>query len=626
MSIQINFQAPNSPAILQGTPDGFTPGNSLAGEPLGYNGANSEPIDDGSDLPKLKTQPSDSLEETAPFTEVKINNVDHSESLASLDWAQLLNGASQGVLTFRTDRFSKVKVGQVVNVKHRWDGGEAQVLRAFVLEPPKRSGFSPTSTWTVRIGDVFTWASLKRPDADLYCGGNPNSAGSAALLYASLRNLREPSGSLPVFPAGSNLPSGDFYRPDLGFWEFVSGLYSPLGYDVGTDNVGAIKLTLRPESAETGVPISRYFDLDRDYTALNVYSKINVKSDYTVDLGYTREEVITTKILNPNVTDKPWFLGGRMEIITKRVKFGSSDIFVEETTRGLIPDELTGAIPDLENPCEILDEDEMELTEGIIETKTFALTYEDVGAGAYLITGWREFTTGLQAKTENNQYTITEGPINERTEQYTNKPQPVMGVCERDYIYLRVKKVTAEYEPETHGDSLRFIKGDVETFTVRVEGPVDGAGYSGPTKSWRREFISSALDETTNSIFTQPPINDESSPPISAWVKSKTQTYSTRATVELTKIKNEFGNAVAPDISSTSCFTVEDAERLGRRWLAEQAGLHSGVSVVAPYWTPANVGSVVKIENKLGLVYASELNQSAGVVTKTFTIMMLGYI
>lgn len=626
MSIQINFQAPNSPALIQGLPTGFEPANTITGEPIGSDGTASDPEDDGSDLPKLKTQPSDSLEQIAPYTQVKINNVDYSESLSSLDWAQLLNGASQGVLTFRADKFAGIRVGQVVNIKHIWAGGESQILRAFVLEPPKKSGFSPTASWTVRIGDIFTWASLKRPDAELYCGGNPTTAGSAALLYATQRNLREPSGSFPSFPEGSTLPAGDFYRPDLGFWEFVSGLYSPLGYDVCTDNFGAIKISLRPESASTGVPISRYFDLSYDYTALNVYSKITVKSDYTVDLGYTREETSTTKILNPNVTDKPWFLGGRMEVTTKKVKFGNSDIFIEETTRGLIPESLTGEIPDLEDPCTTLDDDPFGLTEGIIETKTFALTYEDVGAGAYLITGWREFTTGLKAKIENNQYVITNGPISEGTEQYTSKPQPVSGVCERDYIYLRVKRVAAEYEPETHGESLRFISGEVETFTVNVEGPSDESSYAGPVKSWYRELTTSALDEETNSIFTQPSLTDESSPPVSAWVEAKTQSYSTRATVELSKIKSEFGSAVAPDISSTSCFTIDDAERLGRRWLAEQAGLHSGLSVVVPYWTPASVGSVVKIEGKLGLVYACELNQSDGIVLKTFTVMALGYI
>lgn len=632
MSFQINFNQTSPAPTIAGLPEDYVADSNLAGLPLGGLGDTSLPVVDP-DIPEyelMATQPSDSFTTTAPYTEVIVNGVDYSGSLSTMDWASFLNGASQGVLTFRCETMASVRTGHVVNVKYIWDDGESQVLKAFVLEPPRRSGFSPTPTWTLRVGDVFTWSATKKPDTTIYCGPMPTTAGGLVGLYATQRNLKHPDGSSIVLPDGVTLPAGDFYRPDIGFWEFASGLFAPLGFDIGTDNYGVVVVRRRPTLATSGsVTIDRFMDLERDYTAVPVYSKVQVRSEYNVNQGFTREETVTERLINPGSTDRPWFLGGRMSIKTTSVNFGNSLVYRKEETFGQIPNSPTGSVPVAEDGCEPVP---IATSYGLISTKTYALAYQDIGLAAFLVTGWREFTTGLLAKVENNAYVVTSGPISERYQEYTNVAQVATEVCPKDYIYVQARVVSAEYgikEVEGGPRVLQQIKGTVETYTVDVEGPTGNVGYAGLTRSWLRTTIES--ERTSDGYwFTQPATRDDTEPGLSKWVGPKIASYVVETEVSLPALANQWGISTAPNISTTTCFTLDTAEHFGSRWMLEQAGLNAGVTIVGPFWTPAANGAKVRLTTNLGggaqftgFCYATEINQSAGQVTKTLTLLKL---
>jgi hypothetical protein len=431
-----------------------------------------------------------------------------------------------------------------------------------------------------------------------------------------------PNGQTITVPNGQTVPNLNIYRPDIDFWTFCSGLYNPLGYDVGTNNEGEIVVQQRKTLANQEAPsLNNFIAASQQQTSTTVYSTLTVQSEYDVNLGFTFTETETERIINPGSTGKPWFLGGRMVVQKTSQVIGDTEVYYIEKTYGEIPVNPTGTIPTTNDPCAPLPT--IATQYGLITTKTFRLTYSDIGAGAYLISTLREYSEGKQAIIEDSTYTIVDGPISEHREDYTNTVQPSALVCPKNQIYLQTRIVISDYAPKEPGDELWLIRGELVTYSVTTSGPVDGVSYAGFAQSWLK---STTLSERDSNDFwqTQPTIRTPEAPPNSKWVRPEIRSYIIQATVRIPLLENLYGVSTAPDINSNGIFSLESANLYARRWLLEQAGYQQSISIIVPFFTSFTNGQLINLGNGyIGLVIASEINVGGGIANKTLTIMKL---
>jgi hypothetical protein len=548
-----------------------------------------------------------------------------------------------------------------------WPSGSTLIGRGYIINTPdiylNSQGLTEVK---LELGDELAlFSNSSRLAQNLYCGRPPKTAQEAAKIYAQTNGL-----FTRTYTPGHRLLDESLQTfTDESPHQFLQALYAPTNQDVRCSNSSrAIICAPRPPfnpTAATTLSYKQTLELDPVISAsFEPFNSLKVYNNYDLVSENQRSTQVYREVSGQPTNTKPWFQGGYTETITTEITLGDTLIWSRSITSGYLPinpanstsPSYPGGGPGYlgilvskadysEDPC---DSQVIETEWGIINTKTFSLTYQEHPSGSYLINAAQNWERGLvlQQVTEDNlsdysgatntsnnpaaegDYSIYNGIINYSNEIYGHTPQINSEVCSKDFIHLETQRRLDSY---SLGSDFVYRLVGTEIDYYQASGQLSTLGQSsfiGTNQLWTKTEVRGAYDSDSATFITQPTlVLPENSPPTSKWVRPKLTPITAFTTVANPLISQNgrlFVDRPKPE-TAPFCYTQNQLTTYGNRILQQNNGLSRAREIVLPYFNTLALGDSVYYSDQNGqitsnLVFSIGVSQDGPLVTKSIVL------
>jgi len=579
-------------------------------------------------LPRLELQATETLVSNVERTELFVTKAnsgtvyDLSDRFINGDYSRPISGAGVGSIQvgeLGADDFDiadlDLTYGDRIEWRQCWRGACLTIANCYILNTPVLSTDGGFLKYTINIGDELALkADSSRVPITKYCGSPPLTAGDAARIYSETHNLITKN-----FPTGHTLLDRNFQdftneRP----FDFLSALYAPTNQDVRTDENGIIVKPRPSYNSTTAIALLKQQVIEVDAVFTQSYKpvdKVRVKNDYSLINDFELVRTSERSISGVTSNTKPWFQGGYTETITEKAALGDTEVWSKTVVYGYIPDGL--GVTEAQYNNDACSPTTISTTFGIISTKYTEKTYVKHISEAYLVTEEREWFYTKEMEKVDDFYFTRDNLKNYSLTTYKNTPQVNSDVCEKDYIHFLTYLRTETYELNTNFVGY-LLKSDVITeYKVKGVSSLNQDSFVGSEQAWVKTTIEGAYDAEALAFVVQPTkVETVSTPPLSNWIRPSLTDIVAFRTINL----NLNGSLETEPLEAPYCYTEDQLQTFGMRYLREIYGLSLGLSLVVPFYLTINIGDSILYENNPYLVYDIEINQSLNEATKTIIL------
>lgn len=622
-----------NPPVNPSSPGSPNPPLPTAYQPPGYTTPNFDP----DLLPRLTTQPSDSLLTAVETTQFLINGTDYGDHVLSADYARPIAGAGTGQVRLNcfvqgsplTITYDTFKPGMRFQWFQCWKGVCRRVQAGWLIKAPKiDTSDTNLVTCTLELGDELELFANRHQEPDrLYCGRAPKTAGEAARIYATYNRLKTTS-----YPVGHALiePPQKFVNETP--WDFLQLLYSPVNHDVRCSKTGFIEVvnrpTYNPDLPNPTLSHLSVLETPTEFTnRYKPYTRVRVTNQF-LEVGDFTPKIRTRKTTNGNPENtNPWFQNGYTETITTTYTVGGTLTYSKEEFYGYVP--TTFPVPKSETSTDACDTSTLETEFRLITTKTYAATYSPHQSGAYLVHKKENWLDGLKVyddPTDSTQYLLYDGPQEYSVEHFTNVAQINNKVCAKDYLHYKLRVEKQEFKLNDTNE-LILVSNSLETYRANGRNPGETDFYIGPGQIWERFYTQGSIDDESGLFINQPVQNEiDVTPPNSEWIRPNTRDIQAFLEYESPYLTRTYDEATSPPVSAPCCFRRSHLATFADRYLREQYGLANAITVTIPFRFNLVVGTIIEYQHSDGtvlpyLVYAEETNQTGNVATRSLTLI-----
>ena len=290
-----------------------------------------------------------------------------------------------------------------------------------------------------------------------------------------------------------------------------------------------------------------------------------------------------------------------------------------------MPTETTPWEADLvdEDPCSI---GSFTTVFDVVNRKVTKLTYYK-RFEVFIVSQKEEFETGLQIfqikeGVNSGKYDLFNGTISYKSTVYKNSAQ-VSDACEKDYNLLIVNERTDSYKLDNNRNL--YFSGWVQT-SYSSSGQSSRLGqqsFSGREQTWTLTRDEGDLDLENNFWVIQPTrVETDISPPGSIVIKPLVE--------EIVNFSEYSLSGLSPlepkPINGPFCYSVEQLNVIGDRYLRENYGLSKGIVLTVPIRNNLSVNDSVFFTDRKGetnkyLVWGIEINLTLKIATKTLFLL-----
>lgn len=610
----------------------------------GSAGVGVPSIDDPDSLFKLPAKPSARVVTSLTGLVVDIGGTDWAEFVTSCDILSPLSGETEGSITLTSSSLRaldpyfqpSLQAGAEVSITAEFAGVPAPLLLGgFIAEPPNYQVVDRNiGQLTLRVGDLFL---LKRQSENYalesYCGELPRTTAQAAQIFTRVRGI-------PGTWGGEALLEGanpDFV--DGPPWDYLSGLYEVLDYDVRTTRTGTPVALPRPQwnpARAIRLGPAEVIEGRLDNGVSKPYSVVVGYNQFERNLGMRQRSTEETDFSgwDPANTE-PYFISDNTYRVIKTSFLGDTPTQEIIETWGYLPDNTLipdGSIPGPETgPCgEFIPAPEVQpvtTTLQIIQTQRSVLYFEPHISGNFLIVGretqtqgWSEFSTA-QGDTQ-----LYFGDLSSTRETYSHTPIEAERVCPQYWSILRTYAQAITYSRVTPQGSTSEPTYQLTTRQTDVWSQNSTELVEGQVTDWTLNRTSQAYDVNTGRWTGGASPAQTGTPPGAEFIRAYKVPVTLETRVELPELIKLFGRRESKPVQFSAAFTNEDLTRAADRYARETAGLAYSVHLVCDPRLPLKPGDMIIYEREPGLeihglVWTQEFNITGDQATQSVLLL-----